>query len=98
MNNKTRLDRRVSFTLSFAALTLVFALLFVPSFFTSNAGSASRIASKVRPGNYDIRRDKRAAGKLANFRSRAGKSAANVADARDEFVRGESALRSRVQS
>ena len=42
--------------------------------------------------NYDIRTDKTAGGKLAGFRLIANKNVADVADARDSFVKGETAL------
>ena len=46
--------------------------------------------------NYDIRTDKAAIDKLASFRTLVGKNAVEVADIRDQFVRGEANLRARV--
>ncbi len=46
--------------------------------------------------NYDIRADKEASEKLASFRQAAGKTAVDVADLRDSFVRGENRLKRRV--
>lgn len=46
--------------------------------------------------NYDIRSDKASWQKLAEFRSAQGRSASQVADVRDAFVRGEAALRDRI--
>jgi hypothetical protein len=46
--------------------------------------------------NYDIRTDKKQIDKLAAFRSTAGRSASEVADIRDGFVRGENVLRQSV--
>jgi hypothetical protein len=63
--------------------------------YVSEAGKRVMIANRGK-GFYDIRRDTKSADKLAAIRARVGKNAAAVADARDEFVRGESELRSRV--
>lgn len=46
--------------------------------------------------NYDIRTDKTAFEKLAAFRGTLNRSASEVADVRDDLVRGEDALRSEV--
>jgi hypothetical protein len=46
--------------------------------------------------NYDIRADKRANEKLRAFRLASKKSAWDVADVRDAFVRGEKRLKARV--
>lgn len=49
------------------------------------------------PSNYDIRTDKRAADKILSFRSREKKTAVDIADIRETVVRGERALKNRVQ-
>ncbi len=46
--------------------------------------------------NYDIRMDKSAYSKLAAFRDSLQKPAAEIADVRDSFVRGEDELRKRI--
>ncbi|MBK9155702.1 MAG: M36 family metallopeptidase [Chloracidobacterium sp.] len=46
--------------------------------------------------NYDIRTDKKAFEKIAAFRGTANRTAWEVADVRDELLRGEDALRSEV--
>ena len=46
--------------------------------------------------NYDIRTDKSAAETLEGFRQSSSRDAVAIADIRDNFVRGESSLRSRV--
>lgn len=48
--------------------------------------------------NYDIREDKRATGRMASYRARSGKTAADVADVREMMVAGEIALKRRVPS
>ena len=46
--------------------------------------------------NYDIRSDRAATSKLAQYRDSAGRNAVEIADARDAFVRGEENLKNRV--
>ena len=96
MSPKTYLNRRVSITASLGAALFVFALLYAPAFFYSKASNKQNPFIHKGLDNYDIRLDSKAADKMAEFRSRSGRSAVNVADARDEFVRGESALKQRV--
>lgn len=48
--------------------------------------------------DYDIRGDKKSVPKLAEMRSRVGRTAAEVADIRDRFVRAEQRLRGNVPS
>ena len=97
MTKKASSNRRISITAVIGILCLVFALLYAPAFFSSKAGSR-KADTPSRPENYDIRRDKGAFGKMAELRGRSGRSAVSVADTRDEFVRGESALKARVPS
>src|SRR5437773_3980101 len=102
MQNSNRLQRRISLTPGLVAFGLAGALLFLPGFFGSLADSRtngfSQTTQSHRDGleNYDIRTDKEAVDKLAGFRHAANKNAADVADVRDEFVRGEAELRRRV--
>lgn len=63
----------------------------------SDRGVSNRTESHDdRFPNYDIRTDKSATGKLIGFRSGSGRNAADIADVREEFVRGETRLRERV--
>src|SRR5512144_2841193 len=96
MNIKSYSNTGVSVTLSFVIVAAVFALLFTPGFFVSKAINRSQLTESKGLPNYDIRLDSKAADKIAEFRGRSGRTAATVADARDEFVRGESTLKQRV--
>lgn len=58
-------------------------------------GLIIRTESYDESSNYDIRTDKTAFEKLAEYRSLTNTSAAEVADIREGFVRGEESLRSR---
>ena len=81
---------------------LAASLLFVPGFFGTKAGSREKgLFTKTERhdaglSNFDIRTDKPSANKIAELRSRSARNAINVADIRDEFVRGEAELRRRV--
>src|SRR4051812_35911622 len=48
--------------------------------------------------NYDIRTDKEAGNKLAAFRGASKRTASDIADIRDTFVRGEDRLKGRIPS
>ena len=81
-----------------AAFAIVFAFVWFPA-------SSPRAASQLTPQtgshddgipNYDIRTDKFAIELIASYRSQAGRNASEVADVRDEMVRGEEKLRQRV--
>ncbi|MBK8465613.1 MAG: M36 family metallopeptidase [Chloracidobacterium sp.] len=89
--------RRALFCLCvLGVFTAVFAL---PFQMRSNAakGFAQRTEShEADLPNYDIRVDKSKINKIAEFRNVSGKSASEVADAREAFVRGEEALKQRV--
>jgi len=85
----------------FAALVATLfaaSLLLLPAFFATNAREPAKAGSGSRPGYYDVRTDKGATGKLREMRSRAAKNAVDIANAREGFVRGESALRAKVPS
>lgn len=89
--------RRILFCLFvLAVLTAVFVL---PFQMRSNAakGLIQRAEShEADLPNYDIRLDKRAIDKIAAFRTTVGKSASQIADAREAFVQGENALKRHV--
>lgn len=91
-------NRRVSLAALLGLALIVVTLLFIPKFFTSQANGRPQVNKSKRLNNYDIRLDSKAAIKMAEFRSRSGRNAVNVADDRDQFVRGESALKQRVPS
>src|SRR3954471_10010481 len=96
MNYKNSPDRRVSIPLTLAAISLMLSLLFLPSLFVSQASNPTAVMVQRGPAYYDIRTDSKATDKLADLRSRAGQNGVAVADVRNEIVRGESSLRSRV--
>ena len=80
------------------------AVSILPTYFHSHAGGVKtgtglfiRTESQREDlPNYDIRSDKDAVDRIAAFRSERGRMAAEVADVRDSFVRGEETLRSKV--
>ncbi len=84
-------------------LGLMMALVILPLQFQTEAGRQKGLITRTEshvPGleNFDIREDtgKSSSEQLMRFREAAGKDAAAVADIRQEFVRGEEALRQRV--
>ncbi len=89
---------------SLVVLGLAAALIAVPNMFRSQAGKMGNgLSQKTEshvPGleNYDIRADKSAFEKLADFRQNLGKDASSIADLRQNFVNGENALKARVPS
>jgi hypothetical protein len=88
-----------SAVLTILVFTAIAAVLSLPFQLRSSAASGliERTTSYVRDlPNYDIRTDKGKAGQIAAFRSTTGKSASDVADVRDAFVRGEASLRQSV--
>ena len=93
--NESRL--RVLFCL--AVLGILGALIILPDQFRSNAyknNIEKTETNQEKFENYDIRTDKRAFEKIAEFRQSQGKAAAEIADSREEFVRGEEELKRRV--
>src|SRR4051794_4370897 len=82
-------------------LSIVSAILLFPFQFSAKAAKGLALRTKSHDAelpNYDIRLDKAAAEKIASFRDRQGKSAMQIADARDALARGEQDLRKRVPS
>ena len=84
-------------------LGLVAALVYLPTQFRSEAGGNSdkgliQQTKSHEEGleNYDIRSDKAAYQEIDGFRQALNKNAADVADIRADFVRGEEQLRSRI--
>ncbi len=98
-------DRR-SLLFSLLFLGLVAALIFVPAQFISQAGGNSNAKKGLLQRTtsqdegivkmYDIREDKTQLDNLADFRSRVGRNAVDVADQRERFVRGEEYLKSQL--
>ncbi len=105
MQKSFAVKTRKGLFLSLFVLGLAAALIILPYQFSSEAGSGSKnrkglIERTESHGdgieNYDIRADKSAFEKIAQFRQSSGKDAAAVADIRESFVRGEETLRSKV--
>jgi hypothetical protein len=98
-------ENRRGLLLSLFVLGLVAALVILPYQFRSEAGAKKnsqkglidKTASHVEGlENYDIRSDKSAFEKIADFRRTLSRGASDVADIRAEFVKGEEALRQSV--
>ena len=98
MQKTTSSHPRASILVAFAAILLTAVLLYLPAFFGANARETARQQPMYKPGYYDIRTDKGASETMRAMRSRAAKTAADVADMRGKQVRGESALRAKVPS
>ena len=102
--SKVAANRRV--LLSLGILSVITAILVLPFAFGVEAGRKSDGKGLFPIGhshedefpNYDIRTDKEAFQKLAAFRNSQNRSASDTADERDEMVRAENALRSKVPS
>lgn len=97
-------DARRSLLLTLFVLGITTAVVILPTQFRSSAtsrkGSEGLVPRTVSHDesipNYDIRTNKSAIDKIAGFRDSLGRSAVDVANIRDEFAAGESALKSRV--
>ncbi|HMS39107.1 MAG TPA: M36 family metallopeptidase [Pyrinomonadaceae bacterium] len=102
MQKSSVVKERGSFLLSLALLVLVAAVIFLPVWFGSEAGNRKiGVSSKTESHiegfeNYDIRTDTSAIDKLVDFRGTLGRNAAQTADIRDDFVRGEKSLKRQV--
>src|SRR6185369_13095879 len=89
--------------LTLFVLAFVTTLVAVPSLFRSGATTRTgeglfqrTVSEREDLPNYDIRSDKNAVDRVAAFRSSLNRSAAQTADIRDEFTRGEATLATRV--
>ena len=109
MQNERVTGTRKSLLLSLLVLGVVTALVILPSQFRSAAGSQKTgdglftrtVSHDEGLPNFDIRWGKPTAertGLFAKYREIAGKDASAVADLRDDFVRGEEELRTRIPS
>jgi hypothetical protein len=103
MNRTLVSERRTGVLISLSLLAAITALFVLPAVFVSGAGEQTGEGLFARtksedPGlpNYDIRTDKKAHEKIAEFRATQNGSAAMVADIRDGFVRAEEDLREKV--
>ncbi len=102
MNKSTSSRKSFGAYLTLAVLGILAALFVLPASFVSDASSASEglfEQSKSHDDglpNYDIREDVTASEKLVSFRQSAGRNAVEVADMREEFVRGEKRLQKLV--
>ncbi len=79
-----------------AVITAVFVLPFQLRTNASKGLNPKTESHEKGLENYDIRTDKEAIEKLANYRTVMGKNAVDVADARDLLVKGENELRKHV--
>ena len=90
--------------LTLFVLAFLTTLVVVPSMFRSGATTRSTgeglftrtVSDREDLPNYDIRSDKSAVDQIGAFRSTLNRSAAQTADIRDEFARGEAALATRI--
>ncbi|MGB5013177.1 MAG: M36 family metallopeptidase [Pyrinomonadaceae bacterium] len=101
MSSNSMTDTRRNAILCLVVLTLIAAAFLLPFKRPASAaqGMVPQTASHENElNNYDIRTDKSAFEKIAAFRNTAGKSAVEIADARDGFVVGEQNLRQNVPS
>ena len=110
MKKDSGLETYRGLLISFVIVALAAALLVLPNQFHSEAGSDKKQTKKGfvnnnetrndRLENYDIRENMGEAARndLAKFREESGKPASAIADVRDNFVRGEEALRARIPS
>ena len=104
MKTRLRKESRLRIIGILSVFGMIAALFMLPSRFISLAGSQktdkgliTRTASHDDGlPNYDIRADKGSYDKLAAFRAASNLSAVDVAAVRDNFVKGENSLRSRI--
>lgn len=102
MQKENQTMSRKSLLFSLIAFGLAAMLFVVPNMFHSKAGNTGKgLVEKTTshiPGleNYDIRADKNAYEKIADFRAVSGRNASGIADLRQGFVDGENALRTKV--
>ncbi|HEX8638737.1 MAG TPA: hypothetical protein VF692_11780, partial [Pyrinomonadaceae bacterium] len=102
MQKSLSAETRRNLLICLFVLGIFAAFAVVPFRFHSQAGNKNA-PDTAKSGNradglenYDIRADKSAGDKLTSFRRAQNKSAAAVADIRDEIVRGEEKLRAKV--
>ncbi|MGB7207923.1 MAG: M36 family metallopeptidase [Pyrinomonadaceae bacterium] len=97
-------DSRRSILLSLGVLAIITAILVLPFGLRTEAGRdesskglfTRTLSQRDDLPNYDIRTDKSAFEKLASFRTTLNRSAVEIADVRDSFVKAESNLKSKV--
>lgn len=94
-NNHKNL-RRLLFVVFAAALIAAAASPFSYRSKADKTGFRQTKSQEKDLENYDIRADKNEAATLLKFRGSSGKNAAQIADAKDEFVLGENKLRQTV--
>ncbi|MCC6327757.1 MAG: M36 family metallopeptidase [Acidobacteria bacterium] len=104
MNQPGNARSRRNLLLGLAFLSAIAAIIVLPFSFGAEAGRKSDGKGLfTKPSsrdddlpNYDIRADKSAFEKLAAYRGSLNRSASQVADERDELVRGEDKLKAKV--
>jgi Fungalysin metallopeptidase (M36)/Fungalysin/Thermolysin Propeptide Motif len=97
-------ESRRSILLSLGILAIITAIFVLPFGLRTKAGGKASgdglfmrtVSEKGDLSNYDIRSDKSAFEKIALFRSTLNRSAVEIADVRDSFVRAENKLKSTV--
>ena len=93
---------RSRFTLSFLGVALIVGLMIVPSYFRSGAQRTrptrglKTVPNEPDLPNYDIRDDKQAAFKIAQFRAATAKTSADVDSLRNQASAGEEKLAAQV--
>lgn len=99
MKKREVANARLSFALVFLFLGLATAFVLLPNRFRSQAVSKTAQTDKnthEESDYFDIRNDKKSIEILDGFRSLQGRTAVQVADQRDEFVRGENSLKAKI--
>ena len=87
--------------LSIIILGMILAVFTQPFQFPTHAGGTENLRTGSNSSdleNYDIRADKSASGKIAEFRVSAGKDSLFVQNKRNDFAAGEQLLKARVPS
>ncbi|MEO6589931.1 MAG: M36 family metallopeptidase, partial [Pyrinomonadaceae bacterium] len=102
MQKDNQMLSRNGLLFSLVVFGLAAVLIAVPNMFRSEAGKIGEGLSQKTESrvpnleNYDIRTDKSAFEKLADFRQLSNKDASAIADVRQSFVDGENALKTKV--
>lgn len=89
-------DARKGIAIIFVFMMLIAAFVLLPQNFRSQAEKQANNQQIEKNDYFDIRTDKKSADVLINFRAAMGRSAVEVADQRDAFVRGEKSLKERI--
>ena len=99
MKENSHREFRKGLLFSFVTLGLAAAFFLLPFQFRTAAGNNEAVRGQTQKEgleNYDIRADKNAYEAIAQYRASLNRSAVEVADFREAFVRGENKLKERV--